>query len=64
MLKTEEESFFELDENDQIFSSWENFFAYAQQNQEEEEEANEEGNVSNSHGNRNNPTVQEACNLM
>jgi hypothetical protein len=53
-----------LDENDQIFSSWENFFAYAQPNREEDGETNDEENVSGAQSNRNNPTVQEACNLM
>ncbi|CAF0859466.1 unnamed protein product [Brachionus calyciflorus] len=54
---TEEESFFELDDTDTLFSSWDNFFKAAGGNSEETEDATEEST-------NNRQSVQEACNLM
>ena len=49
---TEEESFFELDDTDTIFSSWENFFKASNS----DEQTKESG--------QNSQAVQEACNIM
>ncbi len=60
----EEESFFELADDDQMFSSWANLLGVSEQDQGEEVTEGQEEQEGYLRSNEDKPTPQTACNLM
>ena len=60
--KSEEESFFDVDEMDQIFSSWADLLGVSDDGNKDEAEWEEEADETDSTTHRVN--AKEACNLM